>query len=54
MSQKPAPPKDKERERIEADVAAFMKKGGKITQIEKGLSGYNSKDKAAPVKKKGR
>lgn len=48
---KPAPPKDKERERLEADIATFLSKGGKITEIQKGISGYRN-DKVGPGRKK--
>ena len=37
--QKVQPPKDKEREKIDADIESFLKSGGKVTQIERGISG---------------
>lgn len=49
MKKVPQPPKDKSRENLDADVEAFLRKGGAITQVEKGISGYNPK-KSMPAK----
>ena len=37
---KPAPPSSQTREKIDSDVEAFLKKGGKIEKIDRGVSGY--------------
>lgn len=37
---KPSPPRDKARELLDADVETFLRKGGTITQIDKGVSAY--------------
>ncbi len=39
----PPPSKDKLREKIDSDLATFFRKGGKITQIDKGVSGAKPK-----------
>lgn len=36
---KMSPPKDKDRAKIDADIEAFMRSGGKVTQIATGTSG---------------
>ena len=36
---KPQPPKDKERAKIDADIDAYLRTGGKVTQIATGVSG---------------
>lgn len=42
MPDKP-PPKSKIREQLTADVTAFLRKGGKIDQIDQGRSGVKPK-----------
>ena len=37
---KPVPPSSETREKLDTDVEAFLKKGGKITKIDRGVSGY--------------
>jgi hypothetical protein len=39
----PPPSKDKLREKIDTDLATFFRKGGKITQIDKGVTGAKPK-----------
>ncbi len=40
---KPPPPKNRIREQLDADVTAFLRKGGKIDQIDQGRSGAKPK-----------
>ena len=37
---KPVPPSSETREKIDTDVEDFLKNGGKITKIDRGVSGY--------------
>jgi hypothetical protein len=39
----PPPSKEKLREKIDSDLAAFVRNGGKITQIDKGVMGAKPK-----------
>tara|TARA_B110000444_G_C18628112_1_gene495492 strand:- start:325 stop:483 length:159 start_codon:yes stop_codon:yes gene_type:complete len=36
---KTQPPKDKERAKIDADIETYLRTGGKVTQVETGVSG---------------
>ena len=40
MSKQATPPSNQTREKIDSDVETFLKKGGKIEKIERGVSGY--------------
>ena len=40
MSKKVSPPNHQSREKIDSDVEAFLKNGGKIEKINRGVSGY--------------
>jgi hypothetical protein len=42
--------KDRPRAKLEEDVTAFLKSGGKIEQVESGVSGI--KPKQSPMKKR--
>jgi hypothetical protein len=37
---KPVPPSSETRDKIDSDVESFLKSGGKITKIDRGVSGY--------------
>ncbi len=43
MPNNPPPSKDKLREKIDSDLAVFVRNGGKITQIDKGVTGAKPK-----------